>query len=155
MTILKGEGASTLSVVQGVREALPSIQAQLPPEMKLDLLFDQSVFVEAAVEGVLKEGAIAAGLTALMILLFLGSWRSTLVVVVSIPLSILASFTVLWGLGLVQPVIRELRETDYQRDRPYLLDDSAARAVFGLEPTPWSELLAGMVAAYRADSLAA
>lgn len=62
---------------------------------------------------------------------------------------------VLWGLGLVQPVIRELRETDYQRDRPYLLDDSAARAVFGLEPTPWSELLAGMVAAYRADSLAA
>ena len=89
MTILKGEGASTLDVVNRVRAALPGIQAQLPPELKLDLLFDQSVFVRAAVEGVLKEGAIAAGLTALMILLFLGSWRSTLIVAISIPLSIL------------------------------------------------------------------
>ena len=62
---------------------------------------------------------------------------------------------VLWGLGLVQPMIRELRETDYQRDRPYLLDDSGARSTFGLEPTPWAELLDGMVAAYRAGSLAA
>ena len=62
---------------------------------------------------------------------------------------------VLWGLGLVQPMIRELRETDYQRDRPYLLDDSGARSTFGLEPTPWAELLHGMVAAYRAGSLAA
>ena len=91
MTILKGEGASTLDVVNRVRAALPGIQAQLPPELKMDLLFDQSVFVRAAVEGVLKEGAIAAGLTALMILLFLGSWRSTLIVAVSIPLSILTS----------------------------------------------------------------
>src|ERR1700677_3721736 len=99
MTILKGEGSSTLSVVNRVRAALPNIQAQLPPELKLDLLFDQSTFVRAAVEGVLKEGAIAAGLTALMILLFLGSWRSTLIVAVSIPLSILASVIVLWGLG--------------------------------------------------------
>jgi multidrug efflux pump subunit AcrB len=99
MTILKGEGASTLSVVNRVRAALPGIQAQLPPELKLDLLFDQSVFVRAAVEGVLKEGAIAAGLTALMILLFLGSWRSTLIVAVSIPLSILMSILVLWALG--------------------------------------------------------
>jgi nucleoside-diphosphate-sugar epimerase len=56
----------------------------------------------------------------------------------------------LWGLGLVQPMIRELKETDYQRTRPYLLDESAARATFGLEPTPWQELLAGMVAHYRA-----
>src|SRR5439155_26210143 len=80
MTILKGEGASTLSVVQKVRDALPAIEAQLPPELKLEPLFDQSVFVRAAVTGVLKEGAIAAGLTALMILLFLGSWRSTLIV---------------------------------------------------------------------------
>ena len=55
----------------------------------------------------------------------------------------------LWALGLVQPVIRELKETDYQRERPYLLDDSAARATFGLEPTPWADLLAGMVAHYR------
>lgn len=62
---------------------------------------------------------------------------------------------VLWGMGLVQPVIRELRETDYQRDRPYLLDDSAARATLGLEPTPWAMLLDGMVAAYRVGSLAA
>src|SRR5215468_2532210 len=99
MTILKGEGASTLDVVRRVRAALPGIQAQLPPELKMQLLFDQSVFVRAAVEGVLREGAIAAGLTALMILLFLGSWRSTLIVAVSIPLSILASIIVLWALG--------------------------------------------------------
>jgi multidrug efflux pump subunit AcrB len=99
MTILKGEGASTLSVVNRVRAALPNIQAQLPPELKLDLLFDQSVFVRAAVEGVLKEGAIAAGLTALMILLFLGSWRSTLIVAVSIPLSILTGIIILWAMG--------------------------------------------------------
>lgn len=55
----------------------------------------------------------------------------------------------LWALGLFQPLIRELKETDYQRERPYLLDDSAARAAFGLEPTPWGDLLAGMVAHYR------
>jgi multidrug efflux pump subunit AcrB len=99
MTILKGEGASSIDVVNRVREALPGIQAQMPPELKMELLFDQSVFVRAAVEGVLKEGAIAAGLTALMILIFLGSWRSTLIVAVSIPLSILSSVIVLWGLG--------------------------------------------------------
>lgn len=62
---------------------------------------------------------------------------------------------VLWGLGLVQPVIRELKETDYQRERPYLLDDSAARSTFGIEPTPWPVLLDDMVAAYRGSSLAA
>src|SRR5437868_5917602 len=99
MTILKAEGASTLSVVQRVRDALPAIEAQLPPELKLEPLFDQSIFVRAAVDGVLKEGAIAAGLTALMILLFLGSWRSTLIVATSIPLSILTSVIVLWALG--------------------------------------------------------
>ena len=99
MTILKGEGASSLDVVQRVREALPGIQAQVPPELKMELLFDQSVFIRAAVEGVLKEGAIAAGLTALMILIFLGSWRSTLIVAISIPLSILTSVIVLWSLG--------------------------------------------------------
>ena len=99
MTVLKGEGASTLDVVRRVRAALPAIQAQLPPELKLEPLFDQSVFVRAAVTGVLKEGAIAAGLTALMILLFLGSWRSTLIVATSIPLSILTSIIVLWATG--------------------------------------------------------
>src|SRR5437588_176581 len=71
MTILKGEGASTLSVVQRVLDALPAIEAQLPPDLKLEPLFDQSVFVRAAVQGVLKEGAIAAALTALMLLAFL------------------------------------------------------------------------------------
>src|SRR6202163_3839878 len=99
MTILKAEGASTISVVNAVRAALPGIQAQLPPELKMEPLFDQSVFVQAAIDGVLKEGAIAAGLTALMILLFLGSWRSTLIVATSIPLSILCSIIILWGLG--------------------------------------------------------
>src|SRR5947209_6852273 len=99
MTVLKGEGASTLSVVQRVREAMPGIQAQVPPELKVEFLFDQSIFVRAAVEGVLKEGAIAAALTALMILLFLGSWRSTLIVAISIPLSILTSVIVLWAMG--------------------------------------------------------
>jgi multidrug efflux pump subunit AcrB len=99
MTVLKGEGASTLSVVKRLREIMPRIQAQVPRELKLEFLFDQSVFVRAAVEGVLKEGAVAAGLTALMILLFLGSWRSTLIVATSIPLSILSSITVLWALG--------------------------------------------------------
>ncbi len=99
MTVLKAEGASTISVVQRLREAMPAIQAQLPPQLKMEFLFDQSVFVQAAVEGVLREGAIAAGLTALMILLFLGSWRSTLIVATSIPLSILTSIIVLWALG--------------------------------------------------------
>ncbi len=99
MTILKGEGASSLDVVNRVRAALPGIQAQLPPELKMELLFDQSVFVRSAVAGVVKEGAIAAALTALMILLFLGSWRSTLIVATSIPLSILTSVIVLWALG--------------------------------------------------------
>src|SRR5216683_879293 len=99
MTVLKGEGSSTLSVVQRVREAMPAIQAQVPPELKVEFLFDQSIFVKAAVEGVLKEGAIAAALTALMILLFLGSWRSTLIVATSIPLSILTSIIVLWVMG--------------------------------------------------------
>ena len=61
----------------------------------------------------------------------------------------------LWGLGLVQPMIRELKETDYQRERPYLLDDSAARATFGLEPTPWADVLSGMVAHYRDGQAAA
>src|SRR5258707_10106689 len=99
MTVLKGEGASTIIVVKQVIAALPRIQAQLPPELKLEPLFDQSVFVQAAVDGVLKEGAIAAGLTALMILLFLGSCRSTVIVATSIPLSILTSIIILWAMG--------------------------------------------------------
>ncbi len=99
LPILKGEGASTLDVVERVRAALPNIQAQMPPELKLEVMFDQSVFVREAVEGVLKEGAIAAGLTALLILVFLGSWRSTVIVIVSIPLSVFCSIISLWAIG--------------------------------------------------------
>ncbi|MET0722918.1 MAG: efflux RND transporter permease subunit, partial [Tardiphaga sp.] len=95
----KNGNASTLAVVNGVKHALQSIQAAAPAGLKIDELFDQSVFVTNSVNGVLREGAIAAGLTALMILVFLGSWRSTLVVMISIPLAILSSLTVLYFLG--------------------------------------------------------
>src|SRR5271166_779013 len=99
MTLLKNGNASTLTVVNNIKSALPGIRAAAPPDMKIEPLFDQSVFVSGAIEDVLREGAIAAGLTGLMILLFLGSWRATLVVLVSIPLSIMASFAVLGALG--------------------------------------------------------
>jgi multidrug efflux pump subunit AcrB len=99
MTLLKSAGSSTVDIAHRVRSIMPSLLATLPSEYKMDLLFDQSVFVRAAIVGVLKEAAIAAGLTALMILLFLGSWRSTLIVVTSIPLSILVSFICLAVLG--------------------------------------------------------
>jgi multidrug efflux pump subunit AcrB len=99
MVILKANGASTLDVVRSLKAALPSILAQCPPSLKIIPLFDQSIFVEASVNGVEREAAIAAGLTALMILIFLGSWRSTLIVVISIPLSILVSIIVLSWLG--------------------------------------------------------
>src|SRR5215510_8759041 len=99
LSIIKNGNASTLKVVTAVREALKIARAAAPPGMNISELFDQSIFVREAVAGVLREGAIAAGLTALMILLFLGSWRSTLVVMTSIPLSILASLIVLYFLG--------------------------------------------------------
>jgi multidrug efflux pump subunit AcrB len=99
LTIIKNGDASTLDVVSRVKEALPAIQKAAPPGMQIHMLFDQSLFVEQAIGSVLREGAIAAGLTALMILVFLGSWRSTLVVMVSIPLSILTSIAVLSALG--------------------------------------------------------
>jgi multidrug efflux pump subunit AcrB len=99
VSILKSGSASTLEVVRQVRAALPAIQATLPKDLEINLLFDQSIFVRAAVDGVAIEAAIAAFLTGLMILLFLGSWRSTLIVVVSIPLSILVSIVVLYALG--------------------------------------------------------
>ncbi len=98
-TIIKNGDASTLDVVNRVKAALPEIEKAAPPGMDIKLLFDQSVFVQKAIDSVLLEGAIAAGLTALMILIFLGSWRSTLVVMVSIPLSILTSIAVLTALG--------------------------------------------------------
>ena len=99
MVVLKANGASTLDVVKQLKAALPAIEAQCPPSLKIVPLFDQSIFVEASVNGVEREAAIAAGLTALMILIFLGSWRSTLIVVISIPLSILVSIIVLSWLG--------------------------------------------------------
>src|SRR5215472_6022296 len=99
LSIIKNGNASTVSVVNAVHKALETARAAAPPGMQIKELFDQSVFVKQSVEGVLREGAIAAGLTALMILLFLGSWRSTLVVMISIPLSILASLIVLHFLG--------------------------------------------------------
>jgi multidrug efflux pump subunit AcrB len=97
--ILKHGKASTLDVVARVRAALPKIAATLPPGLDMTPLSDQSIFVRAAVTGVLREAVIAAGLTAGLILLFLGSWRSTLVVSVSIPLSILTSLLALSALG--------------------------------------------------------
>ena len=99
LTIIKNGDASTLDVVNRVKAALPEIEKAAPPGMDVKLLFDQSVFVQKAIDSVLHEGAIAAGLTALMILIFLGSWRSTLVVMVAIPLSILTSIAVLTALG--------------------------------------------------------
>jgi multidrug efflux pump subunit AcrB len=99
ITIIKNGDASTLDVVNAVKAAMPGIQAAAPPGMKINMLFDQSVFVADAISSVLREGAIAAGLTALMILIFLGSWRSTIVVMISIPLSILTSIAVLSALG--------------------------------------------------------
>lgn len=94
LTILKTGNASTLDVVQGIKDALPALRATYP-DIEMKELFDQSAFVKAAVDGVVVEGLIAALLTAIMILLFLGSWRSTMIVTVSIPLSILTSLIVL------------------------------------------------------------
>ncbi len=99
MSIMKQGSVSTLDVVKRIRNTLPSTLARLPKELKVALLFDQSIFVRAAVKGVVTEAGIAAGLTAIMLLVFLGSWRSTLIVIVSIPLSILVSIIILASLG--------------------------------------------------------
>ena len=99
LSIIKNGNASTVDVVKQVKAALATARKSAPPGLEIKELFDQSVFVSAAVDGVVREGAIAAVLTASMILLFLGSWRSTLVVMTSIPLSILCSLIVLHLLG--------------------------------------------------------
>jgi multidrug efflux pump subunit AcrB len=99
LSVIKNGNASTLDVVNGVRNVLDVARKAAPPGLNINELFDQSVFVKSAVLSVVREGAIAAGLTALMILLFLGSWRSTLIVMVSIPLAILSSLIVLFFLG--------------------------------------------------------
>src|SRR5881296_1225190 len=99
VTILKTGTASTLDVAAGIRARLARVMATLPPQVQVQPLADQSIFVRAAVSGVIREAVIAACLTAMMILLFLGSWRSTIIIAVSIPLSILASVITLSLLG--------------------------------------------------------
>jgi multidrug efflux pump subunit AcrB len=99
VTIMKYGRASTLDIVDRVKTELPRMQAGLPPDLEIKTAVDQSVFVRAAVDGVVHEAIVAGCLTALMILLFLGSWRSTLIIAVTIPLAILTSLTVLFALG--------------------------------------------------------
>jgi multidrug efflux pump subunit AcrB len=99
LSVLKNGNASTVAVVNGVRKVLEVARVAAPPGLGINELFDQSKLVTASIAGVLREGAIAAGLTGLMILLFLGSWRSTLIVLISIPLSILTSIVILYFMG--------------------------------------------------------
>jgi multidrug efflux pump subunit AcrB len=99
LTVLKNGNASTVAVVKGVRKVLEGARAAAPAGLSINELFDQSKLVTSSIAGVLREGAIAAGLTGLMILLFLGSWRSTLIVLISIPLSILTSIVILYFMG--------------------------------------------------------
>ncbi|HUA20957.1 MAG TPA: efflux RND transporter permease subunit [Bryobacteraceae bacterium] len=99
LTVTRTGKASTLAIVNAVKNALPRVLANVTPELKVTPLFDQSLFVRSSIQGVLREALIAAGLTGMMILLFLGSWRSTLIVCLSIPLSILASISILALLG--------------------------------------------------------
>jgi len=99
MSVLKTGTTSTLDIINSINQKLPQIRTQLPPEMNIQALGDQSIFVRGAISGVIREAVIAAALTGLMILLFLGSWRSTLIITISIPLSILASIICLSALG--------------------------------------------------------
>jgi len=99
LTIQKGGNASTLSVIAGIKSILPQIAATVPPQLKMQPLSDQSIFVKGAISGVVREALIAACLTALMILIFLGSWRSTLIIATSIPLAIMTSIIALSAIG--------------------------------------------------------
>jgi CzcA family heavy metal efflux pump len=99
LTVMKTGNSSTLDIIKNVREQLPSILSQLPPALRIQPIADQSVFVRGAISGVVREAIIAAGLTAAMILIFLGSWRSTLIIAVSIPLSVICSLLALAALG--------------------------------------------------------
>ena len=99
LTIQKAGDASTLSVISGIKSLLPQIATTVPPQLKMEPLADQSIFVLGAIQGVVREALIAACLTALMILTFLGSWRSTLIIATSIPLAILSSIIVLSLIG--------------------------------------------------------
>ena len=99
MTILKAGAASTLNVIEGIKSLLPRVEESLPSTLNLHAVGDQSVFVKAAVFGVIREAALAAALVGVMILLFLGSWRSTVIILIEIPLAILFSLTLLSWLG--------------------------------------------------------
>src|SRR5271168_2236732 len=99
MSIYKNGNASTLQIVAGVKNIVQQAAQALPPELKITSLFDQSLFVRASIQGVLREGLIAAALTAVMILIFLGDWRPTIVISISIPLSIFVSIIVLGAIG--------------------------------------------------------
>jgi multidrug efflux pump subunit AcrB len=99
MVVLKSGGVSTLSIIDGVKKKVEEMRPTLPSNLKLTPIGDQSLFVNAAIGGVVREGLIAAALTSLMILLFLGSFRSTLIIATSIPLSVLGSIATLWVLG--------------------------------------------------------
>ena len=99
MTILKAGAASTLSVIEGIKTLLPRVEESLPSSLILHAVGDQSIFVKAAVFGVVREAALAAALVGVMILLFLGSWRSTVIILIEIPLAILFSLTLLSWLG--------------------------------------------------------
>src|ERR1700726_4503376 len=99
LSVLKNGNASTVAVVNGVHKVLSIARAAAPPGLSINELFAQSKLVPSSIAGVLREGAVAAGLTGLMILLFLGSWRSTLIVLISIPLSILTSIVILYFMG--------------------------------------------------------
>src|SRR5271155_5933894 len=95
MTILKAGAASTLSVIDGIRSVLPRVEESLPSSLNLHAVGDQSVFVKAAVFGVIREAVLAAALVGVMILVFLGSWRSTVIILTEIPLAILFALTAL------------------------------------------------------------
>ena len=99
MTVLKSGDTSTLDIVKGIRDLLPQVAATLPDSLRITPIGDQSIFVRASINGVVREAVIAACLTAIMILIFLGSWRSTIIIAVSIPLSILCSIITLSALG--------------------------------------------------------
>lgn len=99
MPIQKSGGASTLDIINKVKEIIPKVIESMPPSLNLHIFGDQSLFVRAAINDVIREGAIAAGLTGLMILLFVGSWRSTIIIIISIPLSVLTSIIVFSALG--------------------------------------------------------
>jgi multidrug efflux pump subunit AcrB len=99
MQVLKNGAVSTLSIIDGVKKKVQEMKATLPDNLKISLIGDQSIFINAAINGVIREGVIAAALTSLMILLFLGSLRSTFIIATSIPLSVLGSLATLWALG--------------------------------------------------------